>query len=346
MTQKIAVIGAGMAGLTVGKILSKKGFSVDIFDKGRGVGGRMSSRRTEWGYLDHGCQYFTVKDPLFKEFLQEYNSSITVWQGRFFSWIEDHFQEVAEEKSLYLPITSMNTLCKQMALNINICLQTRIVSLQQQKDKWILVDEQSNYYENYDWVIITAPPIQTWDLIKTHRNIIDLVSTETGETGIRGIASIESVQMYPCYSLMLVIAEEKDFGFDGLQLEHPILGWIGVNSSKPARVKQLSLIIQSNFHWAENYLASNQEVLQSDGDSRNLVGEILKKEAEKVLSHNFEGILYESLHLWRYALPKKPNTKKYYIDKSNQLAVCGDWCFQGKVESAFLSAYLLATEEF
>lgn len=38
--------------------------------------------------------------------------------------------------------------------------------------------------------------------------------------------------------------------------------------------------------------------------------------------------------------------KKYYIDKSNQLAVCGDWCFQGKVESAFLSAYLLATEEF
>lgn len=34
--------------------------------------------------------------------------------------------------------------------------------------------------------------------------------------------------------------------------------------------------------------------------------------------------------------------KKYYIDKSNQLAVCGDWCFQGKVESAFFKCLLVS----
>jgi hypothetical protein len=43
MIEKIAVIGAGMAGLTVAQKLINKGFLVDIFDKGKSVGGRMSN---------------------------------------------------------------------------------------------------------------------------------------------------------------------------------------------------------------------------------------------------------------------------------------------------------------
>ena len=321
MTQKIAVIGAGMAGLTAAKILSQKGFSVDVFDKGRGVGGRMSSRRTKWGYLDHGCQYFTLKDPLFKEFLQEYDSLITVWKGRFFTWLEGNFQRITEEKYRYLPTVRMNNLCRQMASEANIALQTPIVSLTRENEQWILIDDQSSCYGGYDWVIVTAPPRQTYDLIKNHSQIAEEVA---------------AFEMYPCYSLMLVMAEERDFGFEGIQLQHPILGWIGVNSSKPERETQLSLVIQSNFDWA---------LMNLEGD-RTLIAEIMKKETKEVLSWDLEGILYESLHLWRYALPKSANLQGYYLDGEKKLAICGDWCLSGKVESAFLSAYSLVRSIF
>lgn len=321
MTQKIAVIGAGIAGLTASKMLAQKGFSIDVFDKGRGVGGRMSSRRTQWGYLDHGCQYFTVKDPLFKQFLQEYHSLMTIWKGRFFSWFQGDFQPITLEKSRYLPTVRMNNLCKQIASEANVSLQTPIVSLIREDDQWILTDDNSNCYGGYDWVIVTAPPRQTYDLIKNHSHI----AQEVG-----------AIEMSPSYSLMLVLAKDQDFGFEGLQLEHPVLGWIGINSSKPNRGKSLSLVIQSNFNWAENNL---------DCD-RILIAETMKKEAKKVLSADFESIIYESLHLWRYALPKSINSQGYYLDKKEKLAICGDWCLSGKVESAFLSAYSLINQEF
>ncbi len=74
--KKIAIIGAGIAGLTIATYLQKQNLNITIFDKGRGVGGRMSSRRTEWGYLDHGTQYFSVKSPEFQTFIGQYPSII------------------------------------------------------------------------------------------------------------------------------------------------------------------------------------------------------------------------------------------------------------------------------
>ena len=42
---RTAVIGAGMAGMACAEVLVQAGWAVDLFDKGRGPGGRMSTRR-------------------------------------------------------------------------------------------------------------------------------------------------------------------------------------------------------------------------------------------------------------------------------------------------------------
>ena len=44
---KIAVIGAGIAGLACAEALAAKGSDVTLFDKGRRAGGRMSTRLVE-----------------------------------------------------------------------------------------------------------------------------------------------------------------------------------------------------------------------------------------------------------------------------------------------------------
>ena len=62
---KIAIIGAGIAGLSCASALQKAGFNVTLFEKSRGPSGRLSTRVTPQWQCDHGAQYFTARDPLF-----------------------------------------------------------------------------------------------------------------------------------------------------------------------------------------------------------------------------------------------------------------------------------------
>ena len=60
MTKKIAVIGAGLAGITFACKMKGK-FDVNVFEKSRGVGGRMSTREENQFTFDHGAQFFKIK---------------------------------------------------------------------------------------------------------------------------------------------------------------------------------------------------------------------------------------------------------------------------------------------
>ena len=67
---RIGIVGAGVAGLACAERLAGQGHDVVLFDKGRGPGGRMSTRRmpTSAGeaYFDYAAQYFTVRDESFR----------------------------------------------------------------------------------------------------------------------------------------------------------------------------------------------------------------------------------------------------------------------------------------
>ena len=58
----VAVIGAGMAGIGAARLLADAGFRVVVFDKSRGMGGRCATKRWEGHSVDHGAQYFTMRD--------------------------------------------------------------------------------------------------------------------------------------------------------------------------------------------------------------------------------------------------------------------------------------------
>ncbi len=319
--KKVAIIGAGIAGLTVGNILQSQGIEVELFDKGRSVGGRTSSRRTDWGYLDHGCQYIKIKDPLFQEFLSPWQDLLIEWQGNFYRW-QDGVQTplTAGDSPRYVPMTAMNRLAKAIASNLNVKVSTRIVKLVKNSTGWLLEDQDGNQYGEYDFVVITAPPIQTQDLLARHNTPI--------------VEEISKIEMLPCFTLMLTLAEEIKFDFNGIEFEHPILGWIAINNTKPNRGERTSLVIQSNFTWADAHVDDDREMIQ----------QTLKNTASEILNQNWQQLeaLYETVHLWRYAIPSQSNENKYYLDTNNSIAVCGDWCFKPKAEGAFLSGYHLS----
>ena len=72
----VAVVGAGMAGVAAARTLLQAGHRVTLIEKSRGFGGRMATRRTEFGGFDHGAQYFTVRDKRFETALRSNATSV------------------------------------------------------------------------------------------------------------------------------------------------------------------------------------------------------------------------------------------------------------------------------
>ena len=58
---RVIVVGAGLSGLMAAQEIHNAGHEVIVFDKGRGVGGRLATRRIDAATLDHGAQFFTVR---------------------------------------------------------------------------------------------------------------------------------------------------------------------------------------------------------------------------------------------------------------------------------------------
>jgi len=66
-SQAVAVIGAGLSGISAAQFLRSEGHRVVVFEKSRGFGGRCATKRWEGHVVDHGAQYFTIRDAGFRE---------------------------------------------------------------------------------------------------------------------------------------------------------------------------------------------------------------------------------------------------------------------------------------
>ncbi len=71
MKLNASVIGAGISGVSAACSLLSKGCSVTLYEKSRGFGGRCASKRREGHVIDHGAQYFTLRDSRFSEAVRE-----------------------------------------------------------------------------------------------------------------------------------------------------------------------------------------------------------------------------------------------------------------------------------
>ena len=77
------IVGSGVSGSTIANLLSKK-YSVEIFDKAKGVGGRASNKRFSTNLsFDHGVQYISPKSKEFKKFVLKLykKKEIKIWYG-------------------------------------------------------------------------------------------------------------------------------------------------------------------------------------------------------------------------------------------------------------------------
>lgn len=319
---KIAIIGAGLSGLSLARMLQERA-EVTLFEKSRGLSGRMSTRRVEPYCFDHGAQYFTARTPAFQNFIQPLIEAGVVerWNARY---VKFDGEKVVERKNWiddeprYVIVPGMNRIGQHCSQGLNIQLNTRITSLARH-DAWQLTDEEGRRYAGFDWVISTAPSPQAIALLPDTFHYH---------------AAISAIEMQPCFSLMLGFEQGLALDFDAAHVMNADVSWIAVNSHKPGRADPFTLVVHSSAQYASKHI----------DDDREQVIQHLIAETSRIIGFDIGSAAnYAAVHGWRYANnASRAAQSTVFIDFQHQLAVCGDWCLGGRVEGAFTSALNLA----
>ena len=159
---RVAVVGAGISGLICARTLADHGVTVTVFEKSRGVAGRMATRRTEEGLaFDHGAQYFTISDESFGQHVRSWQEDglVECWTGTIRVLREGRIDSCKIETRRFVGTPGMTAVCKHLAAEIDVQLRSEIASLKSVGESWRLIDKTGKALDTYDVVIVSAPPV-------------------------------------------------------------------------------------------------------------------------------------------------------------------------------------------
>ncbi|WP_431633861.1 NAD(P)/FAD-dependent oxidoreductase [Dyella sp. KULCS107] len=162
VSPRIAILGAGMAGLTCAHRLHQQGLSPVIFEKSRGVGGRLATRRTDSGdAYDHGAQFVTARDPAFVDLLENLQEAgaAAAWSPRLPA------DAVQPTHTWWIGTSGMSALVRPLADALDIRLRSTVSALRRLADQWELRLAEQGHAEYFDAVVITAPAPQARALL-------------------------------------------------------------------------------------------------------------------------------------------------------------------------------------
>nr|WP_147301530.1 FAD-dependent oxidoreductase [Kushneria indalinina] len=320
----IAVIGAGMAGLAAARVLQQAGKNVQIFDKGRRPGGRMSSRCNAHGLFDLGAQYFTVRDPDFARLIQSFEQQdvVTRWPQVMASQSGGQWQTQRPEHPRYAGMPSMAVLPEALAESLEIRQQVRITSMTRARSKWVLKDQNGRCWSGFDHVIVAIPAPQAAELL--------------GDVASR----FSLPDMSSCWSTWVCLEAPLNMpaGIDtwhGAFLEDsPVLRWAARQQTRPGQPDGERLSLLSRDDWSDRHL---------EGDSARVADEMVHA-FQQAYPEALPAIEAQGAHRWRYAQPRRPadDNAGYVIDMPEGLSLCGDGYIDGRVEAAWLSGTRLA----
>jgi renalase len=320
---KIAIIGAGMAGLSAARVLVDAGHEVRVFDKGRGPGGRMSTRRvqTQMGEIsfDHGAQYFTARNPSFVRVIDDLlaHGFVAPWDGVLVRLASDGTNQPLAKEPLYVGVPGMNGVVRALAAGLDVAWGVRVGALTRRDQVWSLTTDQGDELGLYDQVVCAAPAEQVTQLLGQH----------TPELA----ALADQVKSLPCWAGMFAFEAPLAGPFDAMRLtDHPMIDFIAANHSKPKRADFPAYVVHANAAWSQAHL---------EGDAESIAAALLQSLLS--FSDNSPNASFSAAHRWRYAKVEVEHGPGFGFDADLGIGVCGDWLSGPRVESAWLSGYAL-----
>jgi predicted NAD/FAD-dependent oxidoreductase len=317
----VAVVGAGISGLICARTLADLGHRVRVFDKARGAGGRMSTRRAGAWRFDHGAQYFTVRDPGFRARVAGWreNGLVAPWTGRIAVLDRGMTVLKADDTERLVAVPGMNALCRHLARDLDVRYEACVDSLERTAEGWRLGSSDGLDLGRFAAVVVSAPAPQAAALL--------------AGAAPRLAARADAVAMSPCWAVMAAFPEPLALGFDGAFVHRSPLAWVARNASRPGRPAEGEAWV---LHGSPEWSYDNLERAPDEAAARLLAA---FAEAAGGLG---PAPVHLAAHRWRYALPREPLAEPCLFDPGLRLAACGDWCGGPRVEGAFLSGLAAA----
>jgi predicted NAD/FAD-dependent oxidoreductase len=305
----IVVVGAGLSGLTAARSLQEKGHNVVVLDKGRGLGGRMATRRISTpdgsiAVFDHGAQFFTVRDQQFQKLVDGW-----ITNGVVREWCRGFVADDGHPR--YVVNSGMAALTKHIAQGLDVRTSTLVFAVKPcdaDPTKWtVVIDDNSRI--DCDAVVMTCPLPQSYSLTVTTGVELpqDLLLTDYDRT-IGLLAVLDGPSAVPAPG--------------GLQNPDDVFSWIGDNQAKG-----ISDIPAITFHANPAWSSAHWDDSLEDGLA------LITHAAQKYLGN--AKIVASEYKKWRFATPRKLWPDPYFA--AGTLVFAGDAFAGPKVEGAVLS---------
>jgi renalase len=153
----VLIVGAGMTGLMAAHALRRTSRDVDLVDKGRSVGGRLATRRVGLGRVDHGAQFFTVRTPAFRAWVDQWLAHGLVYEWSK-GWSDGSLAtSSADGHARYAVRGGMNALAKHLAEGLDVRVRVRLTSVTLAGDRWRAEDETGAFHQCR--AVILTPPV-------------------------------------------------------------------------------------------------------------------------------------------------------------------------------------------
>ncbi|RZS58464.1 hypothetical protein EV685_0757 [Sphaerotilus mobilis] len=319
----MAVIGAGMAGATCAHALAMAGHTVQVFDKARGPGGRMATRRMTWKdldgrawttRLDHGALGITARSRAFGAWVDMGVSGgwLTRWSPR----LAHGSRPLDDVRPIHLPVPDLPAVCRQLLEGSEITWESAVEALHHTPEGWQLQVGGERLGALFDAVLIAMPPAQAATLLAPHR-------PDWAGTAAR-------TPMQACWTLMGVEAlgaQAIDASGGGASwsgewdLARPVdgpLAWVLRQDARPGRPQ-----VAGQAHWVAH--ARTDWSLQHLEQSPQWVAAQMQAALASALGRPVDW-LHTTVHRWRYGLPPVAGaTPACWWDRAQGLGVCGDF---------------------
>lgn len=218
------IIGAGVSGLLAARRLVDAGRRVTIVDKGRGVGGRLATRRIGDGVFDHGAQFFTSSDPGFTAEVASWRAAGVVEQW-FDERLEPDGSTVADGHPRWRGTSGMTAIAKHLAADLDLRTGTRVASIHVEgagTGSWRVVIEDGTELLARA-LLLTAPVPQTLELLEAGEVAIDPADRIT----------LDSITYHPCVAVLALLGGPSGVPEPGaLRPAGEPLDWVADNQRK------------------------------------------------------------------------------------------------------------------
>lgn len=338
--RRIAVIGAGIAGLACARTLRQAGHAVTVFEAAAQPGGRVATLATPFGSFDTGAQYFTVRDARLATTLQATAADLARrWSASAVRVLDDcgRVAEAARPRgeAHWVAVPSMSALparwaeplqadgALQLATHVQSLAPDALDARRWQLHTQGLADEQ-RVHAGFDAVVLALPAPEARRLL-------------AGAPAAAALAEpLDAIEIAPCWNLSLAFPNASQPGTLGPQWNaarstHHRVAWLTRESSKPGREPVERWTVQASHVWSTEHA----------GDpAARATAKLLKAFAE------ITGIratpAWTEVRLWPQARTLRPLGQPFAWDARRGIGLCGDWCIGDRVEDAFVSGLELA----